>query len=64
MGYSCRGMCESLKGKSIPNGSRYNAGQKRCTFCGIFFLIDDVRCPCCKVVLRTNPRCRHKNQKR
>jgi len=50
--------------KPMPNGLRYESGQKRCTFCGIFFLIDDVRCPCCKVVLRTNPRSRHKNQKR
>jgi len=29
-----------------------------------FVYPDDVRCPCCKVVLRTNPRSRHKNQKR
>ncbi len=28
--------------KPMPNGLRYESGQKRCTFCGLFFLIDDV----------------------
>jgi len=64
LGRTCRGICQMHEAKPMPNGLRYESGQKRCTFCGLFFLIDDVRCPCCKVVLRTNPRSRHKNQKR
>jgi hypothetical protein len=40
----------------VPNKIRYEIGQKRCTFCGIFMAIDDVRCICCKAVLRTKPR--------
>ena len=56
MGYSCRGICESLKGKSIPNGSKYNAGQKRCSLCCLFLTIQSSRCPCCSVLLRTKSR--------
>jgi hypothetical protein len=56
MGYSCKGVCESLKGKSIPNGSRYTSGQKRCSLCCLFFSITSNRCPCCSVLLRTKSR--------
>jgi len=46
--------------KAIPvsNKIRYEIGQKRCTFCGIFFSSEDIRCICCKAVLRTKPRSR------
>ena len=63
LGRTCRGICQIHEAKPMPNWLRYKLGQKRCTFCGIFFLIDDIRCPCCKVVLRTSSRSKHKNQK-
>lgn len=44
------------KAEPVPNKIRYEIGQKRCTFCGIFLLQDDPRCICCKAVLRTKPR--------
>ncbi|MGY5140610.1 MAG: hypothetical protein ACW9W9_04295 [Candidatus Nitrosopumilus sp. Bin_571-38] len=46
------------KAEPVSNKIRYEIGQKRCTFCGIFFLLDDIRCICCKAVLRTKPRSR------
>jgi hypothetical protein len=46
------------KAESIPNKFRYETGQKRCTFCGIFLAVDDTRCICCKAVLRTKARCK------
>jgi len=44
------------KADPVPNKIRYEIGQKRCTFCGIFLAINDTRCICCKAVLRTKPR--------
>lgn len=56
MGFLCKGVCEEFRGEAIPNGSRYNYGQKRCSMCDLFLAVPSVRCPCCGVVLRTNPR--------
>jgi len=56
MGRTCRGICQLHEAKSAPNKIRYEIGQKRCTFCGIFFSIGDARCICCKAVLRTKSR--------
>ena len=36
MGRTCRGICQMHKAESVPNKIRYEIGQKRCTFCGIF----------------------------
>lgn len=56
LGRTCKGICEMHKAEPIPNRFRYELGQKRCTFCGLFFATSDIRCPCCKAVLRTKPR--------
>ena len=56
MGRTCRGICTMHRAEAVPNKIRYEVGQKRCTFCGIFLSIDDTRCICCKAVLRTKPR--------
>ena len=53
MGYCCKGICVDFKGKSMPNGSRYEFGQKRCPMCSIFITIQSSRCPCCSALLRT-----------
>ena len=58
MGRTCNNICLRHKAASAPNKIRYEIGQKRCTFCGIFLSIEDARCICCKAVLRTNPRSR------
>jgi len=49
------------KAEPVPNKIRYEIGQKRCTFCGIFLEIDEIRCLCCKAVLRTKPRGKRKD---
>ena len=56
MGFSCKGVCDVFKGDKIPNGSKYSQGQKRCSLCSIFLIVQSTRCPCCSTVLRTNPR--------
>lgn len=56
MVYVCKGVCDGLKGEKIPNGSKYEYGQKRCTLCGIFMTVSGFRCPCCSVILRTKSR--------
>ena len=42
------GICQMHEAKRTSNGLRYEVGQKRCTFCGIFISSSDARCPCCK----------------
>ena len=44
------------KAAPAANKIRYEIGQKRCTFCGIFLSINEARCICCKAVLRTKAR--------
>ena len=56
MGRTCRGICIFYKAKPVSNKIRYEIGHKRCSFCGIFFEFGDVRCICCKAVLRTKAR--------
>lgn len=56
MGYCCKGICEDYKGKRVPNGSRYQVGQKRCSMCSVFLTVESLRCPCCGAILRTKSR--------
>jgi hypothetical protein len=56
MGRTCRGICQMHKAVPVPNKIRYEIGQKRCTFCGIFLSVEDTRCICCRAVLRTKAR--------
>jgi len=56
VGRTCRGICQMHKAEPVANKIRYEIGQKRCTFCGIFLSIQDTRCICCKAVLRTKAR--------
>jgi len=62
VGRTCKGICLRYKAEPAPNRIRYDVGQKRCTFCGIFLKVDDPRCICCKAVLRTKARGKKKNQ--
>ena len=56
MGRTCRNICQLHRAEAISNKLRYQMGQKRCTFCGIFMTVEDTRCMCCKAILRTTPR--------
>ncbi len=64
MGRTCKGICLRYEARSAANKIRYDIGQKRCTFCGLFLKVEDVRCICCKAVLRTKPRSGQKQKKK
>ncbi len=56
MGQMCKGVCIEYIGPRMQNGKKYGSGQKRCSYCELFILTDEVRCPCCGVILRTKSR--------
>ena len=60
MGASCKGLCLEFKQDKIPNSQKYQVGQKRCSWCEIWFSTDEIRCPCCKMILRTKSRNKRK----
>ena len=56
MGAACKGICLNLEREKIPNGEKYKSGLKRCSWCDIWLETDDVRCLCCRMILRTKSR--------
>lgn len=54
MGFNCKGICVRSKAITNMGNTRYSEGQKRCTVCSIFIVHDGLRCPCCRVLLRSN----------
>jgi len=40
----------------ISQKRRYIGGFKYCARCRVYYLTDDVRCPVCRVLLRSSPR--------
>jgi len=53
---TCKGICDRHAAQKPLTQSRYAAGQKRCSICDIFIKYDGIYCPCCGMMLRTNPR--------
>tara|TARA_B100000029_G_scaffold25416_1_gene25045 strand:+ start:634 stop:840 length:207 start_codon:yes stop_codon:yes gene_type:complete len=56
MGASCKGICHQLKTSTVPNSQKYEFGLKRCSWCEVWLETDEVRCICCKMILRTKAR--------
>ena len=56
MAASCRGICTRYRVDMVANQPKYRRGLKRCSFCEIFLKTVQVRCPCCRLILRTRPR--------
>ncbi len=56
MAQKCTGLCDRLKPKGMSNKLRYQAGQKWCSLCALFFQTEKYVCQCCKTRLRSNPR--------
>lgn len=56
MAASCKGVCSKYKSTGTAMRFKYQEGQKRCSFCGIFIECEGVRCPCCHIRLRTKAR--------
>lgn len=53
----CKQLCVNSKAPKPSDGrGRYEAGQRRCNTCGVFFDTATMHCPCCGTKLRTKPR--------
>ena len=57
--YACNGVCEKYRAISkMKSALRYKNGQKWCSQCTLFMEYEGLRCPCCSVSLRINPKSR------
>jgi hypothetical protein len=56
MAQTSKGLSERQKLVSFTNNLRYKIGQKWCSLWGLFLLIEENTCPCCKTRLRTKAR--------
>ena len=56
MGASCKGICLQHKVAKVPNSQKYQFGLKRCSWCEVWLDTESIRCPCCKMILRTKSR--------
>ena len=56
MGASCKGICLMIEQEKIPNALKYKSGMKRCSWCEVWLKLDETRCPCCRMKLRTKAR--------
>lgn len=63
MAATCKGICEMFKSEDVSMKLKYQEGQKRCTFCGIFLKFSGIRCPCCRTILRTKSRAKYSELK-
>ena len=61
MGASCRGVCTLVKKNKVPNSLKYQFGLKRCSWCEVWIVTDQIRCECCKMILRTKSRNKKKS---
>ena len=39
MVYMCKGYCEGMEADTTGNNKRYEAGQKFCSICGLFYIL-------------------------
>ncbi|HUT05306.1 MAG TPA: hypothetical protein VMW74_01270 [Nitrosopumilaceae archaeon] len=56
MAQTCTGFCERLKPQGMSNSLRYNAGQKWCSLCALFFHTEEYVCQRYKTRLRSKSR--------
>ena len=56
MGASCKGICRLSETTKVPNSHKYEYGLKRCSWCEVWLNTDEIRCLCCKMILRTKSR--------
>lgn len=52
---NCCGICVRYKAKKPAEKtvSRYEAGQKYCSYCEMVMEVEGLRCPCCRKQLKT-----------
>ena len=56
MGASCKGVCVLSKVTKVPNSQKYQFGLIRCSWCEVWLDTNEIRCKCCKMILRTKSR--------
>ena len=56
MAQTCRGLCSRFSPGSLAGNLRYKIGQKWCSLCALFFMTEEIMCPCCKTRLRSKSR--------
>jgi len=56
MGASCKGICTQNQITKVPNSQKYQFGLKRCSWCEVWLDTNEIRCECCKMILRTKAR--------
>ncbi len=56
MAATCKGICDRYTSIGTAMKLKYQEGQKRCSFCGIFIECEKARCLYCNMILRTNAR--------
>ncbi|MEW5840441.1 MAG: hypothetical protein AB1753_05495 [Thermoproteota archaeon] len=56
MAIGCRGICTRHETTGGGKRSAYGQGYKRCSSCGVFIKVEGMRCPCCKLPLRSKRR--------
>ena len=61
MGASCKGLCVLSNVGKIPNSEKYQFGLKRCSWCEVWLKTNEIRCMCCKMILRTKSRNKKKS---
>lgn len=62
MGASCKGICLNSIVTKVPNSKKYQFGLKRCSWCEIWVDTNEIRCHCCKMILRTKSRNKKKSK--
>lgn len=48
----CHGLCNDLPNVRKCRGGKRLIGEKKCINCEIAIKTDNLRCPCCKLILR------------
>ena len=64
MAQTCKGLCIRFKPSSFAGNLRYKIGQKWCSLCALFFITEEVMCPCCRTRLRSKPRSKKHEMRR
>ena len=56
LAFLCKNMCDNLNFDGDSNKLSYENGFRWCSCCCVYLRIDDPRCPCCNITLRTSPK--------
>ncbi len=57
---TCKGYCDFIETKitQLKPGVWDKENARMCAICQIYFISEEIKCPCCKTMLRTKPHSR------